>query len=111
MRWYRQQAANYGKTHEHSNERAAYNNLPLRSGDNGTHHPGKRTERGNTLHAVILIFDCLLRNLRPRDLAFVLLVRWYGRCGADDGMTVTFVLYTTNKGSWCFELRVPGFIG
>lgn len=57
--WYREQAANYGKTHEHSDERAAHNNLPLRSGDNGTDHPGKRTERGHTAHTVILVFDCL----------------------------------------------------
>lgn len=109
--WYRKQTANNDKTHQHSDEPTAHNNLPLCSGHNGTHHPGKRTERGNTPHAMMLVFDCLLRNLRPGNLAFVLLVRWYGLSGTDDGITVALVLCTSKKGSWRFELCVPSLIG
>lgn len=110
--WYRKQTANNGQTHEHSDEPTAHNNLPLRSGHNGTHNPGKRTERGNTPYAMILVFDCLLRNLRLCTLAFVLLVCWYGRYGADDGITIALVLCTSKKASnWWFELRLPSLIG
>lgn len=69
----------------------------MRSGDDRVEYSGKRTERRNATHAMMLVLDLVRRIAGLAHLALVILVRWNGRSESNDRVAITFVLGTAKK--------------
>jgi len=74
--WNGEERANYGQTEKNGDKSAPHNNLPLRSGHDGTEYSGKGAKSGNVTHALMLAFNLVQHNAGVDGLALVLLVRW-----------------------------------
>jgi len=87
--WNGEERTNYGQTEENRDKGAPHDNLPLRSGHDGTEYSGEGAKGGNVTHALMLAFNLVQRNAGMDGLALVRLVRWSCRSGIHDGFLVT----------------------